>query len=75
MWAKGDASQCGSNGAMRIFGRGVDVADIGRVGCVLERYPRFAERCFMDHVREYAFSCAISECRFAARFTGKKAVM
>jgi holo-[acyl-carrier protein] synthase len=60
---------------MKILGLGVDLADIERVGQVLDRYPRFAERCFTDHEREYAFRFATPERRLAARFAGKEAVM
>ena len=60
---------------MRILGLGVDLADIDRVGRVLEKYPRFAERCFTEHEREYAFRFASPERRLAARFAGKEAVM
>lgn len=60
---------------MRILGLGVDLADIERVGRVLEKYPRFAERCFTEHEREYAFRFAKPERRLAARFAGKEAVM
>jgi len=60
---------------MRIVGLGVDLADIERVGCLLERFPRFAERCFTAHEREYAFGYARPERRLAARFAGKEAVM
>ena len=60
---------------MRILGLGVDLADIERVKRVLEKYPRFAERCFTDHEREYAFRFARPERRLAARFAGKEAVM
>ena len=60
---------------MQILGLGVDLADIGRVGGVLAKYPRFAERCFTDHEREYAFRFATPERRLAARFAGKEAVM
>jgi len=60
---------------VRIIGLGVDLADIERVGGILERYPRFAERCFTDHEREYAFRYARPERRLAARFAGKEAVM
>ena len=42
---------------------------------VLGKYPRFAERCFTDHEREYAFRFANPARRFAARFAGKEAVM
>ena len=60
---------------MRIVGLGVDLAEIERVGRVLAKYPRFAERCFTDHEREYAFRFAKPERRLAARFAGKEAVM
>ncbi len=60
---------------MRILGLGVDLADIERVRHVLDKYPRFAERCFTDHEREYAFRYARPERRLAARFAGKEAVM
>jgi len=60
---------------MRIIGLGVDLADVARVGRVLDKYPRFAERCFTDHEREYAFRFAHPARRLAARFAGKEAVM
>jgi holo-[acyl-carrier protein] synthase len=60
---------------MKILGLGVDLADIDRVGRVLAKYPRFAERCFTEHEREYAFKFARPERRLAARFAGKEAVM
>lgn len=60
---------------MQILGLGVDLADIERVRSVLEKYPRFAERCFTEHEREYAFRFARPERRLAARFAGKEAVM
>ena len=60
---------------MQILGLGVDLADIDRVGRVLEKYPRFAERCFTEHEREYAFRFGRPERRLAARFAGKEAVM
>lgn len=60
---------------MKILGLGVDLADIDRVGRVLGKYPRFAERCFTDHEREYALRFAKPERRLAARFAGKEAVM
>jgi holo-[acyl-carrier protein] synthase len=58
-----------------ILGLGVDLADIARVERVLGRYPRFAERCFTDHEREYAFRFNSPAPRLAARFAGKEAVM
>jgi len=60
---------------MRIIGLGVDLAEIERVGRVLAKYPRFAERCFTAHEREYAFRYARPERRLAARFAGKEAIM
>ena len=42
---------------------------------MLARFPRFAERCFTAHEREYAFHYARPERRLAARFAGKEAVM
>lgn len=60
---------------MRIIGVGVDLADIGRVADLLERYPRFAQRCFTEHEQEYAFRFANPARRLAARFAGKEAVM
>ncbi len=60
---------------MRIIGLGVDLADIHRVEAVLEKYPRFAERCFTEHEQEYAFRFAKPARRLAARFAGKEAVM
>lgn len=60
---------------MKILGLGVDLADIDRVGRVIGKYPRFAERCFTEHEREYAIRFAKPERRLAARFAGKEAVM
>ncbi len=60
---------------MQSLGLGVDLADIERVGRVLAKYPRFAERCFTEHEREYAYRFARPERRLAARFAGKEAVM
>jgi holo-[acyl-carrier protein] synthase len=60
---------------MRIIGLGVDLADIDRVDHVLGKYPRFAERCFTEHEREYAARFANPARRYAARFAGKEAVM
>ena len=60
---------------MQIIGLGVDLADVDRVERVLGKYPRFAERCFTDHEREYAFRFANPARRFAARFASKEAVM
>ena len=60
---------------MRIIGLGVDLADIDRVERIYEKYPKFAERCFTEHEREYALRFAKPARRLAARFAGKEAVM
>ncbi len=60
---------------MRIIGLGVDLAEIDRVEDLVEKYPRFAERCFTEHEREYALRYAKPARRLAARFAGKEAVM
>lgn len=60
---------------MKIIGLGVDLADVERIGHVFDKYPRFAERCFTAHEREYALRFARPERRLAARFAGKEAVM
>jgi holo-[acyl-carrier protein] synthase len=60
---------------MRIIGVGIDLVEIERVRRLLDRYPRFAERCFTEHERTYAFGFANPARRLAARFAGKEAVM
>ena len=60
---------------MRIIGLGVDLADIKRVERVFNKYPRFADRCFTEHEKEYALRFANPSRRLAARFAGKEAVM
>jgi len=60
---------------MRILGLGVDLAETGRVRGLLERFPRFAERCFTPAEREHAFGGPRPEERLASRFAGKEAVM
>lgn len=60
---------------MKILGLGVDLADIERVERVLDKYPRFAQRCFTEHEQEYAFRFTKPSRRLAARFAGKEAVM
>ena len=60
---------------MRIVGLGIDLAEIDRVEALLGKYPRFAERCFTQHEREYAMRYAKPSRRLAARFAGKEAVM
>lgn len=60
---------------MRVIGLGIDLAEIERVQRLLDKYPRFPERVFTDHEREYASRYATPASRFAARFAGKEAVM
>ncbi|UCG40452.1 MAG: holo-ACP synthase [Acidimicrobiia bacterium] len=60
---------------MAILGIGQDLIDIDRVASLLDRYPRFAERCFTEHERSYASRFTFPARRFAARFAGKEAVM
>ena len=60
---------------MAIVGIGQDLIEIERVAALLEKYPRFAERCFTEHERQYAFRFANPARRLAARFAGKEAVM
>jgi len=60
---------------MRIIGHGVDLADIDSVDAVYRKHPRFLERCFTPHEREYALRFANPARRLAARFAGKEAVM
>lgn len=60
---------------MRIVGLGIDLAEIARVERLVEKYPRFPERVFTEHEREYAGRFARPGRRYAARFAGKEAVM
>lgn len=60
---------------MKIVGLGVDLADISKVESLLQKYPRFSERCFTEHERSYASRFAKPARRYAARFAGKEAVM
>jgi holo-[acyl-carrier protein] synthase len=60
---------------MRVIGLGIDLAEIPRVQRLLDKYPRFAERVFTEHEREYASRYAGPARRLAARFAGKEAVM
>lgn len=60
---------------MRIIGLGVDLAEIGRVQALLDKYERFPERVFTDHEIAYASRFAHPARRYAARFAGKEAVM
>jgi len=60
---------------VKIIGLGIDLADIERVERVFEKYPRFIDRCFTPHEKEYALRFARPGRRLAARFAGKEAVM
>lgn len=60
---------------MAIIGIGQDLTEIHRVERLLEKYPRFAERCFTAHERAYAEQFGRPGRRLAARFAGKEAVM
>jgi holo-[acyl-carrier protein] synthase len=60
---------------MAIVGIGQDLTEIHRVERLLERYPRFAQRCFTEHEQAYAQRFGRPGRRFAARFAGKEAVM
>jgi len=60
---------------MRIIGLGVDLAEIGRVQTLLQKYERFPERVFTDHEIAYASRFPHPARRYAARFAGKEAVM
>lgn len=60
---------------MRILGLGVDLAEIGRVERLLDKYSQFPQRVFTDHERAYASRFANPARRYAARFAGKEAVM
>lgn len=60
---------------MQILGLGVDLADIGRIEAVLEKFPRFAQKCFTEREQAYASRFAHPARRYAARFAGKEAVM
>lgn len=60
---------------MQIIGLGIDLAEIGRVQHLLDKYPRFAERVFTEGERNYASRFANPARRYAARFAAKEAVM
>jgi holo-[acyl-carrier protein] synthase len=53
---------------------GLDVIEIERIRRALERYPRFAERCFTEAERAYCDSRANPVQSYAGRFAGKEAV-
>ncbi len=53
---------------------GVDLIEISRVRCTLERYPAFRERCFTEAERAYCDSRPNPPQHYAARFAGKEAI-
>ena len=57
-----------------VLGVGIDLIEIDRVAAVLERQPRFAERCFTEAERAYCLSRKYPPQHFAARFAAKEAV-
>ena len=57
-----------------VLGVGIDLIEIDRVAAVLERQPRFAERCFSEAERAYCLSRKYPPQHFAARFAAKEAV-
>ncbi|MGE9271125.1 MAG: holo-ACP synthase [Verrucomicrobiales bacterium] len=60
---------------MMIFGIGIDVVEIERIGALLDRYEdRFAEKVFTKSERDYCWSQRDSRPHFAARFAAKEAV-
>ena len=53
---------------------GVDLIEIERIRCALERYPRFRDRCFTPAEQAYCDSRANPAQSYAGRFAGKEAV-
>ena len=53
---------------------GVDLIEIARIRRALERYPRFAERCFTEAERAYCDARPNPAESYAGRFAGKEAV-
>jgi holo-[acyl-carrier protein] synthase len=53
---------------------GVDLIEIERIRCALERYPGFRERCFTEAERAYCDSRKNPAQHYAGRFAGKEAV-
>jgi len=58
-----------------IVGVGVDAVDVARFRRVLDRRPRFAQRCFTESERSDATGSADVAQSLAARFAAKEAVM
>ena len=53
---------------------GVDLIEIDRIRQVLDRYPRFRERCFTEAERAYCDARPNPAESYAGRFAGKEAV-
>ena len=56
-----------------IIGIGVDITGIARVQRMLERWPRFAPRCFTARERAYCESHRHAGAHYAVRFAAKEA--
>jgi holo-[acyl-carrier protein] synthase len=60
---------------MKIFGIGVDVVEIERIGSLLEQYDqRFAEKVFTEAESKYCDAQRDPRPHYAARFAAKEAV-
>ena len=60
---------------MEIFGIGIDVVEVDRIGSAIERHGEaFLARVFTAAEREYCGAKKQSTLHFAARFAGKEAV-
>lgn len=60
---------------MKVFGIGVDVVEVDRIGALLERFDeRFAEKVFTEAESSYCESQRDPRPHFAARFAAKEAV-
>src|SRR5260370_31658402 len=59
-----------------IISIGSDIIEVGRVGEIIERTPRFAERVFTEAERTYCESRgAVAAQHYAARFAAKEAAL
>ncbi|MDB6078855.1 MAG: acpS [Akkermansiaceae bacterium] len=60
---------------MRIFGIGIDVVEVERIGSSMAEFgDRFAARVFTDSERAYCDSQRRPEIHYAARFAAKEAI-
>lgn len=60
---------------MALAGVGVDIVEIARMECILERTPRFACRVFTDEERAYCESTARPAAHYACRFAAREATL